>query len=145
VVETYDSDQIDWKEGLYMVVIVTRRQSDGHEGLRCFVLRSGPIFDSGMKLLILHSLPAQMFESIDQNDTTHHDCDQNGLWSPEVQKLNMFGRVEGLIRIRAVKDKIGVLIMAEACPPKSIHRSSTGSTDRTISLDAPLHEFNFGA
>jgi hypothetical protein len=56
----------------------------------------------------------------------------------------MFGRVlEGLIRIRAVKDKIGVL-MAEACPPKLVHRSRTDSTDRTISLDAPLYRFDLG-
>ena len=54
-----------------------------------------------------------------------------------MQELNIFGRVEGLIRI-AVKDKIGVLIVAEACPPKLDHRLSSDSTDRTISLDAPL-------
>ena len=59
------------------------------------------------------------------------------------QELNMFGRVEGLVYL---KDKIGVHIM-EACPPKLDHRSSTdlGSTDRTISLDAPLQKSNFGA
>jgi hypothetical protein len=57
----------------------------------------------------------------------------------------MFGRVEGLIRIRAVKDKIGVFTMAEACPAKLADRSRTGSTDRTILLDAPLNKFNFAA
>jgi hypothetical protein len=85
-----------------------------------------------------------MFKIDRPDDTTHHDCDQSGLWYPEVQELNMFERVEGLIRIKAVRYKIGVL-MAEACPPKLVYRSRTDSTDRTISLDAPLYKFNFGA
>jgi hypothetical protein len=102
--------------------------------------RSGPIFDSGTKLLscFLSSSP-----SIDQMTQTIIIVGQSGLWSPEVQELNIFGRVEGLIRIRAVKDKIGVLIVAEACPPKLDHRLSSDSTDRTISLDAPLDKINF--
>lgn len=89
-----------------------------------------------MKLLILYSsfyLPAQTFESMDQMTKP---VGESGL----VPEVNMFGGV-GLIQISAVKDKIGV---AEACPPKLVHRSNPGSTDRTISLDAPLHKSNSG-
>jgi hypothetical protein len=44
-----------------------------------------------------------MFESIDQMTQPIMIAVKSGLWSPEVQELNMF--VERLLRIWAVKDK----------------------------------------
>jgi hypothetical protein len=119
-----------------MVVIVSHRQSDGHEDLPCLVQDRSLIRERNYSHVFY--LP-----SIDQMTQTIIIVGQSGLWSPEVQELNIFGRVEGLIRIRAVKHKIGVLIVAEACPPKLDHRLSSDSTDRTISLDAPLDKFNY--
>jgi hypothetical protein len=58
-----------------------------------------------MHFIHVFYFPVQVFESIDQM-TQHimiNIVGQSSLWSPEAQDMNIFGMVEGQIRIRAVK------------------------------------------